>query len=61
MPSGFLVGLAGFEPAGCRSQSPVPYRLATAQQGYIEKRPKPFSFKVGWIVGFEPTAFRATI
>ena len=26
----YLVGLAGFEPAGCGSQSPVPYRLATA-------------------------------
>ena len=27
----FLVGPAGFGPAGCGSQSPVPYRLATAQ------------------------------
>ena len=26
-----LVGLAGFGPAECRSQSPVPYHLATAQ------------------------------
>ena len=24
----FLAGVAGFEPAECRSQSPVPYRLA---------------------------------
>ena len=36
----FLVGPAGFGPAGCGSQSPVPYRLATAQsisQGIPEK------------------------
>ena len=27
----FLVGAAGFGPTRCRSQSPVPYRLATPQ------------------------------
>ena len=30
----FLVGAAGFGPTRCRSQSPVPYRLATPQYGY---------------------------
>ena len=42
-----LAGLAGFGPTGCRSQSPVPYRLATAQNPLpqpaedkdMEKRP----------------------
>ena len=30
--AGFLVGWAGWiRTSGCRSQSPVPYRLATAQ------------------------------
>lgn len=28
----FLAGLAGFEPAECWSQSPVPYHLAIAQK-----------------------------
>ena len=32
-----LVGPAGFEPTQWRSQSPLPYRLATAQQ---KKRPR---------------------
>ena len=42
-----VAGLAGFEPTGCSSQSPVPYRLATAQNPLpqpaedkdMEKRP----------------------
>ena len=48
-----MAGVAGFEPAGCRSQSPVPYRLATPQY-------KSNHF-MGWIIGVEPTASRATI
>ena len=36
----------------CRSQSPVPYRLAIAQQPILG---------LGWIQGFEPWASRATI
>ena len=36
----------------CRSQSPVPYRLAIAQN---------FALAKGWIKGFEPLASRATI
>ena len=44
-----LVGLAGFEPAECWSQSPVPYRLAIAQNS------------MGWIERFELSASRATI
>ena len=28
-----LVGMAGFEPAECGSQNPVPYHLATSQYG----------------------------
>ena len=43
-------GLAGFEPAWCRDQNPVPYRLAIAQE-----------IKKGWVQGFEPWTFRATI
>lgn len=38
----FLVGVQGFEPRRCLSQSQVPYRLATPQ------------YLVG-IAGFEPT------
>ena len=38
----------GFEPVECRSQSPVPYRLAIAHC-------------VRWLEGFEPSASRATI
>ena len=37
-----LAGLAGFEPTGCRSQSPVPYRLATAN---IQVRYRKKAFK----------------
>ena len=46
--------MAGFEPAKCRSQSPVPYHLATPQ--YIVS-----GFLMGWVVGFEPTTPRTTI
>ena len=35
----FLVGAAGFGPTRCRSQSPVPYRLATPQYVIIVKTP----------------------
>ena len=28
-----MAGVAGFEPGKCRSQSPVPYRLAIPQSG----------------------------
>ena len=60
---GFLVGLAGFEPAGWGSQSPLPYHLATAQYKIlpIYNNCISGSLKVGWIIGFEPTASRATI
>ena len=37
----------------CRSQSPVPYRLAIAQYLIFKKS--------GWVVGFEPTTSRTTI
>ena len=62
----FLVGAAGFGPTRCRSQSPVPYRLATPQFLIIVKTPTVFTlwayvFYMGWRVGFEPTVFRATI
>ena len=52
----------------------MPYHLATAQysvvlfhkqefhiQADMKKRQNAFSFYMGWIVGFEPTASRATI
>ena len=42
----------------CQSQSLVPYHLATAH--YTKKRLPPLFLKVGWIIGFEPTASRAT-
>ncbi len=65
-----MAGPAAFEPTKCRSQSPVPYRLATVQNKRANRsRPVRGSpgitgsyFKImGWIVGFEPTASRATI
>ena len=43
-----MAGMDGFEPSEWRSQSPLPYRLATSQ-------------RMGWIIGVEPTASRATI
>ena len=67
-PCGVLAGMAGLEPAECRSQSPVPYRL-----GYIPmwRRPQRGKMggtqgvrpprKMGWVNGFEPSASRATI
>ena len=65
-----MVGLAGFGPAECGSQSPVPYRLATAQCNRnteiwdraktLNLQPDPKS-SLGWIVRFEPTTSRATI
>ena len=37
-----LTGPAGFEPARCRDQNPVPYRLAIAHQGgYWDSNPGP--------------------
>ena len=45
-----MAGIAGLEPTKCQNQNLVPYRL-----GYIPK------YKVGWVVGFEPTTFRTTI
>ncbi len=40
-----ITGLVGFEPTGCRSQSPVPYRLAIALKkikgGYRDSNPGP--------------------
>ncbi len=45
--------MAGLEPTKCQNQNLVPYRL-----GYIPSSQKGF---LGWIVGFEPTASRATI
>ena len=58
----FMVGLAGFEPAECQSQSLVPYHLATAQKIRIWKKGiTPFYiFDVGWIIGIEPMTSRAT-
>ena len=56
-----LVGPAGFEPTQWRSQSPLPYRLATAQQ---KKRPRSIitvRSLVGCLERFEPSASRATI
>ena len=59
-------GLVGFEPTRCRSQSPVPYRLAIAQ--YFKYKIKKLATATfiafltkGWIQGFEPWASRATI
>ena len=40
-----MAGVDGFEPSKCRSQSPVPYRLAIPQ--YMDRR-----------AGIEPTMFR---
>ena len=40
-----MAGVDGFEPSECRSQSPVPYRLAIPQ--YMDRR-----------AGIEPTMFR---
>ena len=61
----YLVGAAGFGPTRCRSQSPVPYRLATPQYGYSKNAHSSklwaYVFYMGWRVGFEPTVFRATI
>ena len=64
-----MVGLAGFGPAECGSQSPVPYRLATAQCNRnteiwdraktLNLQPDPKS-SLGWIVRFELTTSRAT-
>ena len=57
----YLVGPAGFGPAGCGSQSPVPYRLATAQ-GIMQGIPEDgYPLIMGWIVEFESTTSRATI
>lgn len=56
-----LVGPAGFEPTQWRSQSPLPYRLATAQQ---KKRPRSIitvRSLVGCLERFELSASRATI
>ena len=59
----FVAGLAGFEPTGCRSQSPVPYRLATAQRFLLNKKRllQAFFYLMGWKVRFELTISRATI
>ena len=46
-PHPHVAGLDGFEPSGCRSQSPVPYRLATVQ--YINE--------MGAGSGVEPLTF----
>ena len=71
-----VAGPAGFEPAGCRSQSPVPYRLAMAQ--YLPRPRSRTDISLyrkrvphtagllnflcgGWVQGFEPWASRATI
>ena len=64
-----MAGPAGFEPTRCRSQSPVPYRLATvqnkraniAQDRFRKPRQTGCFLYMGWIVGFEPTASRAPI
>ena len=56
-----MVGPAGFEPTQWRSQSPLPYRLATAQQ---KKRPRSIitvRSLVGCLERFELSASRATI
>ncbi len=45
-----MAGVGGFEPPECRSQSPVPYRLATPQ----------LILYMGWIMGLEPMTSRAT-
>ena len=51
-------GWAGWtRTSECQSQSLVPYHLATAQYNSKDNQNK----KMGWIVGFEPTASRATI
>ena len=46
-----MAGVAGFEPTECRSQSPVPYRLAIPQ----------LIKTMGWIMRLELTASRVTI
>ena len=53
--------VGGIRTHGCGSQSPVPYRLATTH--YRKKRTlsNSLSVHVGWLVGLEPTASRATI
>ena len=61
-PAGFgWVG--GIRTHGCGSQSPVPYRLATTQLVYEKSELSRVRFpcNVGWLVGLEPTASRATI
>ena len=55
------LGRPGFEPTQWRSQSPLPYRLATAQQ---KKRPRSIitvRSLVGCLERFELSASRATI
>ena len=46
-----VAGAAGFEPAKCRLQRPMPYRLATPQYFCVLVRP----------AGFEPAAFRFVV
>ena len=46
----------------CRSQSPVPYRLAIAHCRLISDTACQYEYKrKGWVVGLEPTISRTTI
>ena len=46
----------------CRSQSPVPYRLAIAHRRLIADTACQYEYKrKGWVVGLEPTISRTTI
>ena len=57
--------MAGLEPTKCQSQSLVPYRLGyipiykKCEIGYLHHNFPPLL--VGWIIGLEPMASRATI
>ena len=46
----------------CRSQSPVPYRLAIAHRRLMSDTACQYEYKrKGWVVGLEPTISRTTI
>ena len=43
-----LAGVVGFEPTKCRSQSPVPYRLATPHRNSVSAAVAAKGFWLGW-------------
>ena len=47
----YVAGVVGFEPTKCRSQSPVPYRLATPHWG----------LKLAGVAGFEPAGAKVKV